>query len=63
MVTEEIHSLIVKKASARVIREEALAQGMRSLQECGWEQVKRGLTCLPDIMRYAEIGKEEAEEA
>ena len=36
---------------------------MRSLQECGWEQVKRGLTCLPDIMRYAEIGKEEAEEA
>ena len=63
VVTEEIHSLIVKKASARVIREEALAQGMRSLQECGWEQVKRGLTCLPDIMRYAEIGKEEAEEA
>ena len=63
VVTEEIHSLIVKKASARVIREEALAQGMRSLQECGWEQVKRGLTCLPDIMRYAEIGKEDAEEA
>lgn len=63
VVTEEIHSLIVKKASARIIREEALAQGMRSLQECGWEQVKRGLTCLPDIMRYAEIGKEEAEEA
>ena len=63
VVTEEIHSLIVKKASARVIRDEALAQGMRSLQECGWEQVKRGLTCLPDIMRYAEIGKEEAEEA
>ena len=63
VVTEEIHSLIVKKASARIIREEGLAQGMRSLQECGWEQVKRGLTCLPDIMRYAEIGKEEAEEA
>ena len=42
VVTEEIHSLIVKKASARIIREEALAQGMRSLQECGWEQVKRG---------------------
>ncbi|MEK9984793.1 MAG: GspE/PulE family protein [Opitutae bacterium] len=63
VVTEEIHSLIVKKASARIIREEALAQGMRSLQECGWEQVKRGLTCLPDIMRYAEIGKEDAEEA
>lgn len=61
VVTEEIHSLIVQKASARVIRETALAQGMRSLQKCGWEQVKRGLACLPDIMRYAEIGKEEVE--
>jgi len=59
VVSEEIHGLIVEKASARIIRETALAQGMRSLQKCGWEQVKRGLTSLPDIMRYAEMAEEE----
>ena len=59
VVSEEIHGLIVEKASARIIRETALAQGMRSLQKCGWEQIKRGLTSLPDIMRYAEMAKEE----
>jgi hypothetical protein len=32
---------------------------MRSLQKCGWEQIKRGLTSLPDIMRYAEMAEEE----
>jgi len=61
VVSEEIHGLIVEKASARIIRETALAQGMRSLQKCGWEQVKRGLTSLPDIMRYAEMAEEEEE--
>ncbi len=61
VVTEEIHRLIVEKSSARLIREAALLQGMRSLQQCGWEQVKRGLTSLTDIMRYADIGDEEEE--
>lgn len=60
--SDEIHELIVKKASARVIRETAIAQKMRSLQQCGWEQVKRGMTSVDEIMRFAEMGEEEGEE-
>lgn len=62
VVSDEMHQPIVQKASSHVIRELALQQGMRSLPQCGWEQVKRGLIHLPDIMRYAEFGSEEAAE-
>ena len=62
VVSDEMHKPIVEKASAQTIRELALSQGMRSLPLCGWEQVKRGLVYLPDIVRYAEWGSEEEEE-
>ncbi len=55
---DSIHELVIKKASARTIREQAILNGMRPLQACGWEQVKRGLTALEEIMRFAEIGEE-----
>lgn len=55
---DSIHELVVKKASARLIREEAISNGMRTLQQCGWEQVKRGLTAVQEIMKFAEIGEE-----
>ncbi|MGF1483658.1 MAG: GspE/PulE family protein, partial [Opitutales bacterium] len=53
-VNEEIHELIVQKASAREIRLAGLRQGMRTLQQSGWEQCRRGLTSLPEVMRFAE---------
>jgi len=53
-VSESIHELIVHRASAREIRKTAVREGMRSLQSCGWAQAKRGMTTLPEIMRYAE---------
>ncbi len=34
---------------------------MSTLQRSGWEQVKRGITSLPEIMRYAEQVVESAE--
>lgn len=52
---DEIHELIIRKASAREIRIVAESQGMRTLQSCGWEQVKRGITSLPEVMRYADM--------
>lgn len=52
-VSESIHELIIAKKSATEIREQAYRDGMRSLQQCGWEQVKRGITSLEEIMNYA----------
>jgi len=53
-VSEQVHDQIVNRASAREIHEQALKEGMRTLQRCGWEQVKRGVTTLSEIMTYAE---------
>ena len=52
---EDIHELIIRRASAREIRIVAESQGMRTLQSCGWEQVKRGMTSLSEVMRYADM--------
>mgnify|MGYP000849893990 FL=1 len=58
-VNDAIHELIVKRAPAKDIRQLAIEQGMRTLQQCGWEQVKHGQTSLSEIMRYAELGSEQ----
>lgn len=59
-VTEEIHEHIVKRDSARLIRQTAINQGMRTLMQSGWEHVKKGTTTIEEIMRFAELGSEEA---
>lgn len=58
-VTEEIHEHIVKRDSARLIRQTAIGQGMRSLQHSGWEHIKNGGTTFEEVMRFAELGSEE----
>ena len=58
-MSDAIHSLIIKSASAPEIREVALSQGMTTLQTCGWNQVKRGLTTLDEVIRYADIFAED----
>ena len=59
-MSEEIHEHIVKRDSARLIRQTAVAQGMHSLQQSGWEHIKQGTTTFEEVMRFAEM--EEAEE-
>ena len=61
-MTDDIHGLIIKSASAPEIREVALTQGMTTLQQSGWAQIKRGLTSLSEVVRYADIFVEENEE-
>lgn len=58
-MSEEIHEHIVQRASSRLIRQTAIAQGMRSLQQSGWEHIKAGLTTLDEVMRFAELDGEE----
>lgn len=54
VVDESIHQMIVQKQAARVMRQSAIDRGMRTLQQCGWEQVKLGNTSLKAILRFAE---------
>lgn len=60
-ISDTIHRQIVEKASAREIRNQAVQEGMRTLQHCGWAQVKRGMTSLPEVMRFSEIAETEQE--
>ena len=53
-MSDAIHGLVIKNAAAPDIRQVALDEGMSTLQHSGWEQVKRGLTTLDEVVRYAE---------
>jgi len=61
-MSDDMHGLIIKSASAPEIREVALTQGMTTLQESGWTQIKRGLTSLSEVVRYADIFIDETQE-
>ena len=58
-VSDEIHEHIVKRDSARLIRQTAINQGMHTLMQSGWGHVKNGLTTLEEVMRYAEFESDE----
>jgi hypothetical protein len=53
-MSDSIHSLVIQSASAPDIREIALEEGMSTLQETGWAQIKRGLTTFEEVIRYAD---------
>ncbi len=54
-VNDEIHELIVQRASARDIRHVAIRHGMKTLQQSGWTQILRGVTSLEEVLRFADI--------
>lgn len=56
---DDLHPLILERSSARTIREHAIRTGMRTLQQCGWEQAKQQRTSLSEIMRFADVGYED----
>ncbi|MEC7288312.1 MAG: GspE/PulE family protein, partial [Verrucomicrobiota bacterium] len=57
-VTEEIHEHIVKRDSARLIRQTAVSQDMRTLMQSGWSHIKNGTTTFEEVMRFAELESE-----
>ena len=57
-VNDSLHELIVSKASARDIRNQAIKEGMRTLQACGWEHVKSGKTKLSEVLKYVDVSSE-----
>ena len=56
VIGEEFQRLILEKADANVIRQKALALGMKTLWDDGWRKVELGVTTLEDLLR---VTKEE----
>lgn len=52
-VTEEIQSLIVKRATSAEIQKQAIAQGMVTMREDGYLKALTGLTTLEEVNRVA----------
>jgi general secretion pathway protein E len=57
-VDDSIHELIVSKSSAHDIRHKAIEHGMSTLQQSGWDQVKKGRTTMEEVMHFATVGDE-----
>ena len=51
VLTDEIRSLILRKASSEEIAAAATAAGMRRLRDDGLEKVRQGITSIPEVLR------------
>ncbi len=59
LISEKIKTLIVKRATAGEIKRQAVSEGMRTLRQDGWQKVIQGLTTAEEILKVAQIDKEE----
>lgn len=51
VVTEDIRTLLLKNATPREIRQQAMKQGMKSLRQDAWRYLSSGQTTLKEILR------------
>ena len=58
LVSEKIKSLIVQRATSNEIKRQAMAEGMRTLREDGWQKVLQGLTTADEILEITPGDKE-----
>jgi len=54
IITEEVRSLILRKASTGEIRRMAVERGMISLREDSWAKARAGLTTVDEILRVTQ---------
>ena len=50
-VTETIRRLVIKRASAAVIKNQAMNEGMKTLRAVGIEKALEGITTLEEVWR------------
>lgn len=50
-VTETVRRLIIKRASATVIKNQAIAEGMKTLRMVGIDKAREGVTTLEEVLR------------
>jgi type II secretory ATPase GspE/PulE/Tfp pilus assembly ATPase PilB-like protein len=56
VVTEEIKDLVTARASVRLIKESAVASGMRTLRKDGLRKVAMGITTVDEVFRVTQAG-------
>jgi general secretion pathway protein E len=54
VVGDAIRSLILKRSSADMIRDQAIKLGMRTLRDDGWLKVREGATTVSEIIRVTQ---------
>jgi general secretion pathway protein E len=54
IVNDAIRKLILDHASADMIRDAAIRQGMRTLREDGWKKVREGVTTISEVVRVTQ---------
>lgn len=52
---DELHDLILKRESTRSLTQCARRQGMRTLEQSGWEKVRDGYTTLDEVLRVVTV--------
>ena len=55
-VTEAIESLVTMQRPASEIKKQAIAEGMQTLREDGWQKVLAGFTTINEVLRVTEDG-------
>ena len=50
-VSETIRRLVIKRASAAVIKNQAVAEGMKTLRMVGIDKAREGITTLEEVLR------------
>jgi len=50
-VSEQIRRLIIKRASAAVVKNQAISEGMKSLRMVGIDKAKEGVTTLEEVLK------------
>ena len=54
-LNEELHELVLQRESTRTLTQTARKNGMRTLQQSGWEKVKAGHTTLDEVLRVITV--------
>ena len=54
-LNDELHELVLKRESTRTLTQSARSQGMRTLQQSGWEKIKAGQTTLDEVLRVITV--------
>lgn len=54
-IGNEIRELIMKRATARDIKDKAVALGMRTLREDGLQKVMKGITTVEEVLRVTQV--------
>ena len=53
-VSERIQAMIVNRSSSSEIKQEGVAEEMRTLRDDGWEKVLAGITTIEEVLRATE---------